>query len=115
MVERSKYFNLTRIRGVNIMALRLRAVALRSGSFDSASQKGPERRRRDDHCSTTVSSQSNGEQGAKRRVEWRREWDSNPRDLYGAYPISSRAPSTTRPSLLKHCTRNILLSCSSYE
>ena len=30
---------------------------------------------------------------------WRREWDSNPRDPLGAYTISSRAPSTTRPSL----------------
>ncbi|TSC57312.1 MAG: hypothetical protein Greene041662_988 [Candidatus Peregrinibacteria bacterium Greene0416_62] len=32
-------------------------------------------------------------------MEWRRERDSNPRDPFGAYAISSRAPSTTRPSL----------------
>ncbi len=33
------------------------------------------------------------------RDKWRRERDSNPRCPCGAYSISSRAPSTTRPSL----------------
>src|SRR3989344_5926757 len=36
-------------------------------------------------------------------ILWRRERDSNPRDPFGAYAISSRAPSTTRPSLQRHC------------
>ena len=33
---------------------------------------------------------------------WRRERDSNPRSPFGTYAISSRAPSTTRPSLRGH-------------
>jgi site-specific DNA recombinase len=36
---------------------------------------------------------------AARCSDWRRERDSNPRDPLGAYAISSRAPSTARPSL----------------
>ena len=32
-------------------------------------------------------------------LTWRRGRDSNPRDPFGAYAISSRAPSTTRPPL----------------
>ena len=31
---------------------------------------------------------------------WRRDRDSNPRSAFGAYTLSRRAPSTTRPSLL---------------
>ena len=30
---------------------------------------------------------------------WRRRWDSNPRDPFGAYSLSRGAPSTTRPRL----------------
>ena len=30
--------------------------------------------------------------------KWRREWDSNPRDI-SAYTLSKRAPSAARPSL----------------
>ena len=40
----------------------------------------------------------NHERAPKARVEWRWERDLNPRDPLGAYTISSRAPSTTRPS-----------------
>ena len=39
---------------------------------------------------------------------WRRERDSNPRDPFGAYAISSRAPSTTRPSLRESQCRGMM-------
>ncbi len=41
-------------------------------------------------------------------IIWRRGWDSNPRDGFGtAYPISSRAPSTssdTSPTVFSWCS-----------
>lgn len=37
--------------------------------------------------------------GFKRGLDWRREWDLNPRCVFGAHTISSRAPSTPRTSL----------------
>ena len=39
------------------------------------------------------------------KTSWRRERDSNPRTPCEGYAISSRAPSTTRPSLRGDCTQ----------
>ncbi len=42
-----------------------------------------------------------------RQIQWRREWDSNPRGGFAAYTISNRAPSTTRTSLHSRSTAGL--------
>ena len=49
-------------------------------------------------------------------IEWRRGRDSNPRNPFGVYAISSRAPSATRPPLRRgDSTRFTCFYCISHD